>query len=53
MLKSFKRAKWKILLLKCLKYLEREGELIQEISFVVVEGKMKKVARIQTLETFC
>lgn len=53
MLTSFKRAVWKILLLKCLKYLEREGELIQGISFIVVEGKMHKVARIQTLGTFC
>lgn len=50
--KSFKRTKWKIVLLKCLKYLEREGELIQGISFIVVEGKMKKVARIEALGTF-
>lgn len=47
-LKCFKRAKWKILLLRCVKYLEREGEFIEGISFIVVKGKMKKVARIQT-----
>lgn len=31
---------------------EREGELIRGISFIVVEGKMKKVARIEALGTF-
>lgn len=52
MLKSFKRAKWKMVLFKCLKYLEKGGKLIQGISFIVAEWKKEKVARIQALGNF-
>lgn len=51
-LKYFRRTKWKMVLLKCLKYLEKGGILIRGISFIVAEWKMKKLARTQALGNF-